>query len=411
MSKAVFLGFVHPPHKPFLQRGVYQVWFFSLAYVPNVFLLLLYYGRPPGGAHQRTGSLTLERKRQRELERELDRRQRTPTPERDAREAARGGDERQQQGREEAWGSEREEWQQRSRSRSASPNRAYGADGGRCQGAWGSRSRSPQGGRERDGWQQREADNHQRGWRDQDADGGGGFSRRDGRSMEDAEMWDTGGDVYDGPQAPPPPPPRRPDRIEQLLQEGAELAKQRQAEEEAFRAAEAEAARHEEETKMMKMFGFPTGFDTTHGKYVDDARVHVSGIKKNTKREARQYMNRRGGFNRPLPSERHRASGQSGIHVIALSRMSSAMGDGRPDGAKQAVAYVVLSANCGFVDRVKWEVVITHHRCLWAFQGLFPVTRRDAASNVLQRGVLRDCNMDRDTPTPEMRERQRRYEV
>eukprot|EP00899_Mesostigma_viride_P010864 jgi/Mesvir1/1977/Mv02168-RA.1 len=96
----------------------------------------------------------------------------------------------------------------------------------------------------------------------------------------------------------------------------------------------------------------------------------------------------------------------------------------RPEGAKQvkgsrsdmippvfeAVASVVEQARCGFVDRVKWKVVITRHRCLWAFQGIFPVTRRDENGRVLVRGVLRDCNMDRDTPTQDMRARQQRYE-
>ncbi len=37
---------------------------------------------------------------------------------------------------------------------------------------------------------------------------------------------------------------------------------------------------------------------------VEDEAVNVSAIKTNSKRQARQYMNRRGGFNRPLPVER-----------------------------------------------------------------------------------------------------------
>ncbi|KAK8967768.1 hypothetical protein KSP40_PGU005637 [Platanthera guangdongensis] len=59
-----------------------------------------------------------------------------------------------------------------------------------------------------------------------------------------------------------------------------------------------------EEMEMMKMMGIPVGFDTTKGKHVDGA--DVSGVRMVTKRQPRQYMNRRGGFNRPLPPERNR---------------------------------------------------------------------------------------------------------
>jgi hypothetical protein len=59
-----------------------------------------------------------------------------------------------------------------------------------------------------------------------------------------------------------------------------------------------------EELEMMKMMGIPVGFDSTKGKHVPDA--DVSGVRVVTKRQPRQYMNRRGGFNRPLPLERNR---------------------------------------------------------------------------------------------------------
>lgn len=52
-----------------------------------------------------------------------------------------------------------------------------------------------------------------------------------------------------------------------------------------------------EEQEMMKAMGF-CGFDTTKGKKVegnDAGEVHVI-----LKRKYRQYMNRKGGFNRPL---------------------------------------------------------------------------------------------------------------
>lgn len=56
----------------------------------------------------------------------------------------------------------------------------------------------------------------------------------------------------------------------------------------------------EEEIEMMKMMGF-AGFDTTKGKHVDgSANAHAVNIQH--KRKYRQYMNRKGGFNRPLDS-------------------------------------------------------------------------------------------------------------
>lgn len=59
-----------------------------------------------------------------------------------------------------------------------------------------------------------------------------------------------------------------------------------------------------DEAEMMKKLGIPLGFDSTKGKPVPDA--NMSGIRAVTKRQPRQYMNRRGGFNRPLPAERNR---------------------------------------------------------------------------------------------------------
>jgi U4/U6.U5 tri-snRNP-associated protein 3 len=56
---------------------------------------------------------------------------------------------------------------------------------------------------------------------------------------------------------------------------------------------------------MAKLMGF-SGFDTTQNKHVNDPNANVSGVFKKTKREARQYMNRPGGFNKPLPSEKTR---------------------------------------------------------------------------------------------------------
>ncbi|KAH7636909.1 uncharacterized protein LOC124495066 [Dermatophagoides farinae] len=53
----------------------------------------------------------------------------------------------------------------------------------------------------------------------------------------------------------------------------------------------------EEEQKMMKLMGF-AGFDSTKGKPVKGN--NVSAVNVLQKRKYRQYMNRKGGFNRPL---------------------------------------------------------------------------------------------------------------
>lgn len=52
-----------------------------------------------------------------------------------------------------------------------------------------------------------------------------------------------------------------------------------------------------DEQEMMKMMGFCT-FDTTKGKKVEGN--DVGGVHVILKRKYRQYMNRKGGFNRPL---------------------------------------------------------------------------------------------------------------
>ncbi|KAK9839979.1 hypothetical protein WJX74_001425 [Apatococcus lobatus] len=59
-----------------------------------------------------------------------------------------------------------------------------------------------------------------------------------------------------------------------------------------------------EEMQMMAGMGIPFGFDTTQGKDLKDDKVNAGAIKVKKNRLARQYMNRRGGFNRPLPAER-----------------------------------------------------------------------------------------------------------
>ena len=55
----------------------------------------------------------------------------------------------------------------------------------------------------------------------------------------------------------------------------------------------------EEEIEMLKVMGF-SGFDTTKGKHVDDGKCNAHSVNIQQKRKYRQYMNRKGGFNRPL---------------------------------------------------------------------------------------------------------------
>eukprot|EP00397_Hematodinium_sp_SG-2012_P055305 GEMP01067402.1.p1 GENE.GEMP01067402.1~~GEMP01067402.1.p1 ORF type:complete len:137 (+),score=39.63 GEMP01067402.1:59-469(+) len=54
-----------------------------------------------------------------------------------------------------------------------------------------------------------------------------------------------------------------------------------------------------DEVLMSKIMGFAS-FDTSKGK--DHSDTSLDGVKKTTRRQYRQYMNRRGGFNRPLDS-------------------------------------------------------------------------------------------------------------
>jgi len=82
---------------------------------------------------------------------------------------------------------------------------------------------------------------------------------------------------------PPPPPPPPPEEGKEELVGGA--------------------GEDDEAAQMAKLMGF-SGFDTTQNKHVNDPNANISGVFKKTKREARQYMNRPGGFNKPLPSEK-----------------------------------------------------------------------------------------------------------
>jgi len=53
------------------------------------------------------------------------------------------------------------------------------------------------------------------------------------------------------------------------------------------------------EDEMMKVMGLPFNFDTSKGKQIDD-NTTTGFCRIKSKRHFRQYMNRKGGFNRPL---------------------------------------------------------------------------------------------------------------
>jgi U4/U6.U5 tri-snRNP-associated protein 3 len=59
-----------------------------------------------------------------------------------------------------------------------------------------------------------------------------------------------------------------------------------------------------EEVQMMVAMGIPFGFDTTQGRHINDDGANAGAVNVKTTRQARQFMNRRGGFNRPLPAEK-----------------------------------------------------------------------------------------------------------
>lgn len=76
------------------------------------------------------------------------------------------------------------------------------------------------------------------------------------------------------PPAPPPPPPPPADSVEYDDDDD------------------------DDNMALMAAMGLPTDFDTSNGKKVADGDVSCARVVK--KRKFRQYMNRSGGFNRPL---------------------------------------------------------------------------------------------------------------
>ena len=68
-------------------------------------------------------------------------------------------------------------------------------------------------------------------------------------------------------------------------------------------AGEQNEETNEEESELAKLMGF-SGFTTSHGSGKADACTKLSAARKQTTRQGRQYMNRKSGFNRPLPAEK-----------------------------------------------------------------------------------------------------------
>lgn len=57
----------------------------------------------------------------------------------------------------------------------------------------------------------------------------------------------------------------------------------------------------EQQRAMMEMLGLPVGFESTQGKKVEGGDVSAAKVVK--ERKFRQYMNRFGGFSRPLDED------------------------------------------------------------------------------------------------------------
>ena len=70
-----------------------------------------------------------------------------------------------------------------------------------------------------------------------------------------------------------------------------------------------ETAAAKMEMEMMASMGIPIGFDSSKGKgdKQTDKSAVAGGVRIKQQRNTRQYMNRRCGFNKPLPGESTRA--------------------------------------------------------------------------------------------------------
>jgi U4/U6.U5 tri-snRNP-associated protein 3 len=92
---------------------------------------------------------------------------------------------------------------------------------------------------------------------------------------------------------------------EEEIADAASTGKKRQRNRDASRKSNNDSddgeEEDEEQNEMMQMLGFG-GFGSTKGKAVADNQMSAAkgAASKNKGRKYRQYMNRKGGFNRPL---------------------------------------------------------------------------------------------------------------
>lgn len=117
----------------------------------------------------------------------------------------------------------------------------------------------------------------------------GGYSRDEG--YRGARRWEEGRG-YGGSRA------RSRSASRERREWRAKLAaRRRESSEEGEAAPNSEDKDLTEEQLMQKLMGFD-GFSSSKGK--EHTSTDVSGVSKRSRRRYRQYMNRKGGFNRPL---------------------------------------------------------------------------------------------------------------
>jgi U4/U6.U5 tri-snRNP-associated protein 3 len=82
----------------------------------------------------------------------------------------------------------------------------------------------------------------------------------------------------------------------------SEVERTSKAKRSVFRVDESELKGLDEEEQMKRILGFSGGFASTNGKDVEDNQKSAAcgAVSKKKARKYRQYMNRKGGFNRPL---------------------------------------------------------------------------------------------------------------
>eukprot|EP00871_Galdieria_phlegrea_P005898 jgi/Galph1/796/GphlegSOOS_G5570.1 len=112
------------------------------------------------------------------------------------------------------------------------------------------------------------------------------------RKMEDREETERESQQYDDSQVVveedgfiPPPPPPPPEEVPPPPPEVPP-------------PPPSDDLTEEDEMALLEAMGLPVSFDSTKGQHVEGNDVGAANIKR--KRTYRQYMNRPGGFNRPL---------------------------------------------------------------------------------------------------------------